>query len=240
VPPESDPNQLLVQARNGDAGAREELIRRFTPFIMAVVSRATGQFIRMGEDDEASIGLMAFNEAIDCYRPDGGSNFLTLAETVIRRRLIDYFRRERRHRGVLSLQALENDTAATADPLGGEEINLVHEQADRHQEIERFQEELARFGITFQDLVKTSPRHQDARDRALAAARVVAANPLFCRYLREHRALPLKALEKSVETSRKTLERHRKYIIAAAIMLTGNYEYLADYIGQGKRGGRSV
>jgi RNA polymerase sigma factor len=47
-------------------GRGEELIRRFTPFIMAVVSRATGQFIRMGEDDEASIGLMAFNEAIDC------------------------------------------------------------------------------------------------------------------------------------------------------------------------------
>jgi hypothetical protein len=32
------------------------------------------------------------------------------------------------------------------DPLGGEAINLVHEQADRHQEIERFQEEQARFG----------------------------------------------------------------------------------------------
>lgn len=240
MPPEADPNQLLVLARNGDAGAREELIRRFTPFILAVVSRATGHYIYLGEDDEASIGLMAFNEAIDSYHPDGGSSFLTLAETVIRRRLVDYFRREGKHRRVLSLYALENETAATADPLRDEEITLVHELADRRREIERYQEELAGFGITFKDLVQGSPRHRDARDWALAAARVVASNPLFSQYLRERKALPLKALEKAVETSRKTLERHRKYIIAAALMLMGDYEYLADYIGQSKRGGRDA
>jgi RNA polymerase sigma factor len=68
----------------------------------------------------------------------------------------------------------------------------------------------------------------------------VAANPLFRQYLQERKALPLKALEKSVETSRKTLERHRKYIIAAALMLMGDYDYLAEYIGQGKRGGQDA
>ncbi|WXJ95407.1 RNA polymerase sigma factor SigI [Neomoorella carbonis] len=240
MPSEADPSQLLLKARNGDAGAREELIRRFTPFILAVVSRATGHFIRLGEDDEASVGLMAFNEAIDSFRPGGGSNFLTLAETIIRRRLVDYFRREGRHRRVVSLQALDNETAAAVDSLGEEEINLVNELADRRREIERYREELASFGITFKDLVKASPQHRDARDRALAAARVVAANPLFSRYLRERKALPLKALEKSVETSRKTLERHRKYIIAAAIMLMGDYEYLANYIGQSKGSGQDA
>ncbi|WP_258359959.1 RNA polymerase sigma factor SigI [Moorella sulfitireducens (nom. illeg.)] len=240
MPSAEDPSQLLLRARNGDTGAREELIRRFTPFILAVVSRATGHFIRLGEDDEASVGLMAFNEAIDSFRPGGGSSFLTLAETIIRRRLVDYFRREGRHQRVLSLHAIDNETAATVDPLGGEAINMVNELADRRREIERYREELAGFGITFKDLVKASPQHRDARDRALAAARVVAANPLFRQYLLERKALPLKALEKSVETSRKTLERHRKYIIAAALMLIGDYEYLADYIGQGKRGGQDA
>ncbi|MDN5345191.1 MAG: polymerase sigma factor [Clostridia bacterium] len=240
MPPEADPNQLLLQAKEGDPGAREELIHRFTPFILAVTSRATGRFIHLGEDDEASIGLMAFNEAIDSFRPGRGSSFLTLAETIIRRRLVDYFRREGRHRRVLSLQVLEQETAAAVDPLGGEEINLVHEMADRRREIERYREELAGFGITLADLVKGSPQHQDARDRALAAARVVAANPLLSQYLRERKALPLKALEKSVAISRKTLERHRKYIIAAAVMLIGDYEYLASYIGQNKRGGQDA
>lgn len=236
---EADPSQLLLRARDGDTGAREELIRRFTPFILAVVSRVTGHFIRLGEDDEASVGLMAFNEAIDSFRPGGGANFLTLAETIIRRRLIDYFRREGRHRQVLSLQALDNEAAAALDYQVEDEINMVDELADRRREIERYREELAGFGITFKDLVKATPQHRDARDRALAAARVVADNPLFCRYLKEHKALPLKALEQSLDTSRKTLERHRKYIIAAAVMLMGDYEYLADYIGHSKGGGRS-
>ncbi|GAF24823.1 RNA polymerase sigma factor SigI [Neomoorella thermoacetica] len=236
--PGADPNHLLALARSGDAVAREELIRRYTPFILSVVSRTTGHFIRLGEDDEASIGLMAFNEAIDNYRLEGGATFLTLAETVIRRRLIDYFRREGRHRQVLSLQAMEGETAAAVDPVARDEINMVDELADRREEIERYQKELASYGITLKDLVKCSPQHRDARDRALAAARVVVANPLLRKYLLERKALPLKALEKEVETSRKTLERHRKYIIAAVVMLMGNYEYLAGYIGQDRRGGQ--
>lgn len=236
MPPATDPNYLLMQARGGDAEAREELIRRFTPFIFAVVSRVTGRYISAGTDDEASIGLMAFNEAIDSFKVGSGSNFLTLAETVIRRRLADHFRREGRHRQVLSLQAMEIETAAAAiEPLTMDTINMVDELVGRRQEIERYQKELAIYGITLKELVKVSPRHRDARDRALAAARVVVDNLLFRQYLLERKALPLKALEKAVETSRKTLERHRKYIIAIAVMLMGDYEFLSGYIGQ-KRG----
>lgn len=236
MPPEEiDPNRLLVQARSGDAEARNELIHRFTPFILAVASRVTGRYINIGNDDEASIGLMAFNEAIDSFNSDRGSSFLTLAETIIRRRLIDFFRREGRHRQVLSLQSPEVEMAAAASSSAPEMINMVDEMLDRRQEIVRYQKELAAYGITFKELVKVSPRHRDARDRALAAARVVAENPFFRQYLLDRKALPLKALEKSVETSRKTLERHRKYIIAIAVMLMGNYEYLTGYLGQ-KRG----
>ncbi|MDK2820169.1 MAG: polymerase sigma factor [Clostridia bacterium] len=237
---EADPNRLLEKAKSGDAAAREELIRRFTPFILSVVSKVTGHFIRLGEDDEASVGLMAFNEAIDSYRPNGGATFLSLAETIIRRRLVDYFRREKRHRGSLSLDAITGETAVTADPLGEEKINLVDEIADRSQEIKRYKEDLVAYGITLKDLVKASPQHQDARDRATAVARVIVANPLLKKFLKERKALPLKALQKEVDVSRKTLERHRKYIIAIAVMLMGNYEYLTDYIGQYKWGGQDA
>ncbi|NLW07203.1 MAG: RNA polymerase sigma-I factor [Clostridia bacterium] len=236
MPPQTTPDRLLEQARSGDTQAREELIRRFTPFVMAVVSRLSGRYISMSEDDEASVGLMAFNEAIDSYNSDRASSFLTLAEIVIRRRLVDYFRRERRHAGTLSLQAIEEMSAGVAAPIDKESLNLIDEIADRRREIERYQKELAAYGITFAQLAKNSPRHRDARDRALAAARVVVENPLLRQYLVNHKALPLKALEKSVESSRKTLERHRQYIIAIAVMLMGNYEYLTGYIGQ-KGGG---
>jgi RNA polymerase sigma factor len=42
--------------------------------------------------------------------------------------------------------------------------------------------------------------------------------------------LPIKELERHVHISRKTIERNRKYIIAIAIILSGEFHYLQDYI----------
>ncbi|MBE3581199.1 MAG: RNA polymerase sigma factor SigI [Thermoanaerobacteraceae bacterium] len=236
--PETDPNRLLSLARQGDNLAREELIRKFTPFILKIASRLSGRFIRLGEDDEASIGLMAFNEAIDNFNPEKGISFLTLAETIIRRRLVDHFRREKRHRQNIPLSALDQAPGQGGGGMvaGIEDYTLVAELEDRRREVIRYQQDLAHYGITFADLVRGSPRHRDARERALACARVIADNPVFRCHLQEKRELPLKALEKELDTSRKTLERHRKYIIAAAVIMMGQYEYLQEYLGW-KRGG---
>ncbi len=46
-----------------------------------------------GIDEELSIALMAFNEAIDGYDTSKGS-FLSFAKLVINRRLIDYLRKK--------------------------------------------------------------------------------------------------------------------------------------------------
>jgi RNA polymerase sigma factor len=37
-------------------------------------------------------------------------------------------------------------------------------------------------------------------------------------------------IEKNTNVPRKILERHRKYIIAAIEILSGEYPYLADYL----------
>jgi RNA polymerase sigma factor len=39
-----------------------------------------------------------------------------------------------------------------------------------------------------------------------------------------------------VRVSRKTLERHRKYIIAVCLIYTNNYVYLKEYAGGGMKG----
>ena len=48
----------------------------------------------LGRDDEASIAMIAFNEAIDAYDDSAGASFLSFAEIVIKRRMVDYFRRK--------------------------------------------------------------------------------------------------------------------------------------------------
>jgi RNA polymerase sigma factor len=42
--------------------------------------------------------------------------------------------------------------------------------------------------------------------------------------------LPVNVVEKNAKVPRKILERHRKYIIAAVEILSGDFPYLAEYI----------
>jgi RNA polymerase sigma factor len=44
--------------------------------------------------------------------------------------------------------------------------------------------------------------------------------------------LPVKELTERCSVSRKTVERNRKYIIAVAIMLSGAYPFMHDYLQQ--------
>jgi RNA polymerase sigma factor len=48
--------------------------------------------------------------------------------------------------------------------------------------------------------------------------------------MRETARLPALFLEKNSKIPRKILERHRKYIIAAAEILSGEYPFLAQYL----------
>ena len=207
---------------------------------MRVASRACGRYVRPEADDEASVALIAFNEAIDRYDAGSGASFITFAEIVVKRRLIDHFRRSRAGREVpLSDFEVEDAEGQVSNPVEiAAALSLHREQDDaeaRRLDIDRFRTVLGEFGIGLDDLVRNSPQHRDARERAIAVARTVAGRPEWASYLRQHRALPLKALEQTGELglSRKTLERQRKYIIAVALVLMEQIEHLMAYLPDG-------
>lgn len=239
-PPEektSNPAALLRRAREGDGQAREEILRDFIPFVLRAASRVAGRYLRLGEDDEASVGLAALNEAIDGFDPEKGASFPAFAATVIRRRVIDHYRREKRQT-VRLFGPQEGDGGEDAESraegrVAMERFALEGEAFERRDEIERYQRALADFGITWRDLVASSPRHDDARRRAQGIARRVAQDAGLLATLMQRRELPLKALEGTAGASRKTLERQRRYIIAVALVIAGDYPHLAGYISGG-------
>lgn len=232
-----NPDVRLTRARAGDTRAREDLIDAYTPFVLRVAARTCGRFVRIGQDDEVSVALIAFNEAIDRYDERGGASFLTFAEMVIRRRLIDHFRVERRPREVpladFEQVDEEGQTFNAVEVQGALAAHSEEEQAARRREdILRFRELLKDYGLSMEDLVRAAPRHEDARLRAMAVARRVAGHKPYAAYLRAHRELPLKELaaERDIGVSRKTLERQRKYVVAIALILMENLETLREYI----------
>lgn len=227
---------LVIKAQAGDKLVREQLIKEYRPFYLRVASQVAKKYLVLGRDDEASIAMSAFDEAIDAYNPKAGASFLSFAEIVIKRRMVDYFRRKARSREEIPLSSLETDD--TEDNIIRKielkeaygVIQLQQEAEERREEIFRLNQLLSEYGVRFSELVKISPKHQDARDRALEVARILANDPELLKYLTHRKALPLKELEKVVKVSRKTLERQRKYIITLTLILVGEFHYLQEYL----------
>ncbi|MEW8971054.1 MAG: RNA polymerase sigma-I factor, partial [Mesobacillus sp.] len=181
------------------------------------------------------IGLIAFNEAIQKYSSEKGNSLLSFAEVMIKRRVIDYIRQQSRNQN-LSFHISndpneeEQQRSTIEDELSLDDFRKKTEQEIRREEIIQFQAVLKEFDLSFQDLLEQSPKHADARKNAMLVAKSMVENEELKNLLLDKKRLPIKQLEDMVKVSRKTIERNRKYIIAIALILIGDYVYLKDYI----------
>jgi RNA polymerase sigma factor len=223
----------VEQAKN-DPIFRNDLIKQYQPFIAKVTSKVCKQYIDQSRD-EFSVGIEAFNEAIDHFQSKQGSSFLSFAEMVIRRRVIDYIRKETRQTRDIFLEPDTNDEENQAESLAQVSASLAQysdykESERRTEDILEYQQQLIQFDITFADLVEHCPKHIDARENAKQIAKYLASQPEHVDYLLQKKQLPMKDLLKSVNCSRKTVERNRKYIIAMALIYIGDHQSLRSYI----------
>lgn len=230
--------ELVLAAQQGDTASREQLLQDYRPFFLRVASSSCRKYLVLGRDDEASIAMIAFNEAIDSFNSTAGASFLSFAEIVIKRRMVDFFRRQSRRADEIPFSSFEQEEQedGVIQRIESKEAHAVlqiQEEAEaRREEIFRLDQLLSHYGIRFSELVKISPKHQDARDRALQVARIIVNEPELLAHLTSKKSLPLKDLETKVEVSRKTLERQRKYIITLTLVLVGDFHYLQEYLNR--------
>ncbi|WP_246197162.1 RNA polymerase sigma factor SigI [Cytobacillus depressus] len=222
----------LIQ--QGDTKLQNELIRSYKPFIAKTVSSVCKRYIHES-DDEFSIGLIAFNEAIQKYSPEKGSSLISFSEVIIKRRVIDYIRTQAKHQNFkIDYSSTDNDedqnNASIENELSIDDFKRKTDEELRREEILQFNEVLGQYDLSFSDLVQQSPKHADARKNAMNVAKLIADNEELKQILLEKKRLPIKQIENSVSISRKTIERNRKYIIAMSLILIGDYVYLRDYI----------
>jgi len=222
------------RAQQGDAQAREDLLSHYRPFVVAQAAKVAGRYVREGEDDEYAIALIAFNESIDAYDPKRGVSFLAFSETVIRRRLIDFFRKARRREEVpLSAYDVESVEGHVLNRIDVREAlgswTAEQEAEDRRSEIAAYARVLESYGLSFRQLVASSPKHKDARESAREVARILSEREDLMAFVQRERRLPLKELSKAVQVSRKTLERQRKYILAVALAMRGDFPYIKGH-----------
>ncbi|MBP6492063.1 MAG: hypothetical protein KA282_03730 [Clostridia bacterium] len=210
----------------------DEFIKEYESFILHTAQKSVGRYITK-MDDQWSIALSGFYEAINSYDYDKGA-FLSFAETVIKRRLYDYIRKQSRHdcEVLIDSYTIENEG-------DGEDVSVKYEVmaktavdqgSDAKLEIQMISEIFKEYGFTFFELAEASPKAGKTKIVCGTAVMYLVQNPLLIAEMRRTKNLPLKILEKNKNLPRKVLERHRKYIIAGVEILSGDYPILSEYL----------
>ena len=237
-----DPVGEILEAKTNEQQFNK-LVEDHKRFILASAYKAAGRYISES-DDEYSVSLIAFHEAVQSFSEEKG-DFHAFAALVIRRRIYDYQRSQSRFAPELPVEptAMSGDTdedspslslhlavqkkeaeLSAADTATRPDVNPIRD------EIEAVQEILGRYGFSFFDLTECSPKAQKTKHACAEVVAFMLTREDLIEKMRSTKNLPAKEIKENTKTSRKILERHRKYIIAAIEILNGEYPLLAEYM----------
>ena len=234
-----------VAAAKEDPQAADDLVRQYLPFIKAETAKLIRRPPQEGQDDELGIAMFAFHEAVLAYsRPRGA--FLPFAAAAIRNRLIDFQRQERRHSLTLSLDSPAcsgEDSRTLLEQLdtGHSEIDEFQQRSAAREEILDFSTQLKSFGLHLTDIAENCPKQERTLQACLQALSYAKANPVLLEQLITTHKLPIGPLAAGSGVARKTLERHRKYLIAILLAYTNGFEIIRGHLCQMalREGGRN-
>lgn len=224
-------DKKAVEAKE-DRNLTEAFLKEYEGFILKTAYKATGRYITKN-DDQWSVSFLAFNEAVLAYSYDKGS-FLSFSEIVIKRRLYDYVKRQSRHFCEISINPHVFESDGEEEDVGiMQEVMAkvaVVENNEAKLEIEALSKVLTEYGFTFFDLAQVSPKAQKTKTVCAKAIAYLISENILLNEMRRSGMLPLKTIENNLKLPRKLLERHRKYIIAGAEIMAGDYPVLSEYL----------
>ncbi len=244
----SEEHEIIQQvcAAKQDNQAADRLIEQYLPFIKSETAGYIKKFPRKDWDDELSIAMFAFHQAVLSYERYRGA-FLPFAARVIRNSLIDYDRKEQRHRRNLSLDVPEEeDDTALIEKLdtGHDEIGERQFRTEAAEEISHFVRQLSEFDLSLTDIAENCPKQHRTLEACQRVLNYARAEPEIFALLLQTRKLPVSRLSKGADVDKKTLERHRKYLVAILLAYTNGFEIIRGHLRQiapgSRKGGRTA
>ena len=119
---------------------------------------------------------------------------------------------------------------------GDHSENIVTRDATR-QEIEELTRQMEQFAVSLTDVAENCPRQQRTLQACRKALLYAQEHPeLMDDFLRTKR-LPIAKLAEGGGVERKTLERHRKYMVALLLIYTNGFEIIRGHLKQVMKGG---
>jgi len=228
-------NHIIVKIKNGDNELKEKFIEKYKPYLLKTISSTLGRFVDPESSEEYSVGLMAFNEAIDGFDPDKNTSFTNYCNLVVNHRIIDYIRKKNKDKNVIPFSYFEEKNDFEEKYLISDS-HYQYENIEVKEEVLLFEKQLKQFGITLEDLVVHSPKHKDSRELYISIARILAENEELYNKMIQKRCIPLSELMSFVNVHRKTIERNRKFIIAVSLVLRSGLEEIKQFFRKTERG----
>ncbi|MGD9568324.1 MAG: RNA polymerase subunit sigma [Sedimentibacter sp.] len=223
-------NKALM-AKN-DKNYTDIFLKEYEFFILKTANNVIGKYVTKS-DDQWSVSLSAFHEAIEAYSYEKGS-FLSFSELVIKRRLFDYIKKQSKHFCEVTINPHLFESESDEDDINLKQ-EVMSKVAIKHDseaklEIEAISEILKGYGFSFFDLVNVSPKAKKTKIVCAKAILYITKNQILLNDMKRSKLLPIKVLENNLKLPRKILERHRKYIIAGAEIISGDYPVLSEYL----------
>ena len=221
---------IIERLRSGEEHLRGYLLENYRTYILSIVSKMIGNDARFS--DEFSIAFQAFNEAIDCFDPKHNVSFINFSSIVINRRVIDHIRKVNKHNTEYPFSFFEvNDNENYIETISSEQSSVFFQRIEFQEEIMEFNKQLKSYGISLEDLVKLSPKHTDTKLMCLSIAKKLIEQKELSEKLEREKRLPIAEILSTLILNRKTIENHRKYIIALYLVLKSDMDIIKGYIG---------
>lgn len=220
--------EIICSIRKGDLQLRDRFLSESMPFIMKSLYKILKRHIDIKNDEEFSIGLSAFNEAIDRYDLERKGDFYRYSYIMINHRIIDYLRSIKRNDKTIPFSSIEDKECFEQRYLSSN-IQNQYEIIEIKEEILILKQNLMEFGITWDDLIGNSPKHRDTRSLCIRIAKEILENQdLYTKFINTKR-IPRSELVKRLKVHRRTIENHRIYIIAICLILRSNQDGLKEF-----------
>lgn len=212
--------------------ATEEFIEKHIPFIISCISKFTGRYVSIENDDEYSIGMMAFVEAIEKYKESRG-DFYAFSRLVIESRLKNFFEKENKHSKNKSIEDYKERGTDLVDNLEDHDKDDLNREFTIN-EIKKLKEEIDDFGFGFEELVNEAPKHKDTREKAIDISEKSSREKDITDFMFVKKRLPIKNMSDRFNVSEKVIRKSKLFIITVIIILFRGYRNLKLWIKKGR------
>ncbi len=216
-----------IQKAQTNVKERDRLLTEYLPFIRKQISGFLGHGLEY--EDLQSIAMLVFVNCIYQYEENRGT-FLSFASRCIRNRLLDELRKQKAYQSHLFPIEKEEDEQIQTTSEAVCIYNRYREQEALKEEILCLTESLKNYKISWNELSIICPKQKRSRQQCNYLARLLVENEKWKQDFLTDQKLPRAQLAKMAGISEKTIEKHRKYIVAVALILLGDYPSIKSFL----------